>query len=162
MNKVAASTAEAIADIFDGATVMLGGFGLCGIPENLIKALVKKGTRDLTVISNNAGVSDYGIGLLLRTRQVRRMVATYVGENKIFERQFLDGSLEVELCPQGTLAERLRAGGAGIPAFYTPTGYGTKVAEGKETRTIGGRRCAATLPSSRPGRAIAGATSSTE
>ncbi|HUD73211.1 MAG TPA: CoA transferase subunit A [Dongiaceae bacterium] len=141
MNKVVPDADEAIRDIPDGASILMGGFGLCGIPENLIKALVKKGTRDLTVISNNAGVSDYGIGLLLRTRQVRRMVATYVGENDLFEKQFLSGELEVELNPQGTLAERIRAGGAGIPAFYTPTGYGTKVAEGKETRTIGGRRC---------------------
>jgi 3-oxoacid CoA-transferase subunit A len=141
MNKVVRDADEAIRDIPDGATLMVGGFGLCGIPENLIKALVRRGTRDLTVISNNAGVSDYGIGLLLRTRQVRRMIATYVGENDLFEKQFLSGELEVELNPQGTLAERIRAGGAGIPAFYTPTGYGTRVAEGKETRTLGGRRC---------------------
>ncbi len=141
MNKVVRDADEAIRDIPDGASILMGGFGLCGIPENLIKALVTKGTRDLTVISNNAGVSDYGIGLLLKTRQVRRMIATYVGENDLFEKQFLSGELEVELNPQGTLAERIRAGGAGIPAFYTPTGYGTKVAEGKETRTIGGRRC---------------------
>jgi 3-oxoacid CoA-transferase subunit A len=131
----------AIHDVRDGASILMGGFGVCGIPENLIKALVRKGTRDLTVISNNAGVSDFGIGLLLQTRQVRRMIATYVGENELFERQFLSGELEVELVPQGTLAERIRAGGAGIPGFYTPTGYGTKVAEGKETREIGGRLC---------------------
>ena len=141
MNKVVRDADEAIGDLPDGASILMGGFGLCGIPENLIKALVRKGTRDLTVISNNAGVSDYGIGLLLATRQVRRMVATYVGENDLFERQFLSGELEVELNPQGTLAERIRAGGAGIPAFYTPTGFGTKVAEGKETRVINGRRC---------------------
>lgn len=141
MNKVVRDADEAIRDIPDGASILMGGFGLCGIPENLIKALVKKGTRDLTVISNNAGVSDFGIGLLLATRQVRKMIATYVGENDLFEKQFLSGELEVELNPQGTLAERIRAGGAGVPAFYTPTGYGTKVAEGKETRTLGGRRC---------------------
>jgi 3-oxoacid CoA-transferase subunit A len=141
MDKVVRDADEAIRDLPDGASILMGGFGLCGIPENLIKALVRRGTRDLTVISNNAGVSDYGIGLLLRTRQVRRMIATYVGENDLFEKQFLSGELEVELNPQGTLAERIRAGGAGIPAFYTPTGYGTRVAEGKETRTLGGRRC---------------------
>jgi 3-oxoacid CoA-transferase subunit A len=141
MNKVVAEADAAIQDVRDGASILMGGFGVCGIPENLIKALVRKGTRDLTVISNNAGVSDFGIGLLLQTRQVRRMIATYVGENELFERQFLSGELEVELVPQGTLAERIRAGGAGIPAFYTPTGYGTKVAEGKETREIGGRFC---------------------
>jgi 3-oxoacid CoA-transferase subunit A len=141
MNKVARDADDAIRDVKDGSSILMGGFGLCGIPENLIKALVRKGTRDLTVISNNAGVSDYGIGLLLRTRQVRRMVATYVGENDLFEQQFLSGELEVELVPQGTFAERIRAGGAGIPAFFTPTGYGTKVAEGKETREIGGRHC---------------------
>jgi 3-oxoacid CoA-transferase A subunit len=141
MNKVVRDADEAIRDLPDGASILMGGFGLCGIPENLIKALVRRGSRDLTVISNNAGVSDYGIGLLLRTRQVRKMIATYVGENDLFEKQFLSGELEVELNPQGTLAERIRAGGAGIPAFYTPTGYGTRVAEGKETRAIGGRRC---------------------
>jgi 3-oxoacid CoA-transferase subunit A len=141
MNKIVAEADAAIHDVRDGASILMGGFGVCGIPENLIKALVRKGTRGLTVISNNAGVSDFGIGLLLQTRQVRRMIATYVGENELFERQFLSGELEVELVPQGTLAERIRAGGAGIPAFYTPTGYGTKVAEGKETREIGGRFC---------------------
>ena len=140
MNKVYASAAEAVADIPNGATLMAGGFGLCGIPENLIAALVAQGTTGLTVVSNNAGVDDFGLGLLLRTRQIRKMISSYVGENKTFERQFLDGSLEVELCPQGTLAERVRAGGAGIPAFFTPTGVGTLVAEGKEVREIDGRR----------------------
>src|SRR5207237_7891072 len=123
----------------EGATIMMGGFGLCGIPENLIAALHARGTKGLTVISNNAGVDDFGIGLLLRARQVRRMIATYVGENKEFERQFLTGELEVELVPQGTFAERIRAGGAGIGGLFTPTGYGTLVAEGKETRTIDGK-----------------------
>ncbi|MCK6522405.1 CoA transferase subunit A [Myxococcota bacterium] len=140
MNKVYGSAAEAVADIPNGATLMAGGFGLCGIPENLIAALVAQGTSGLTVVSNNAGVDDFGLGLLLRTRQIRKMISSYVGENKTFERQFLDGSLEVELCPQGTLAERVRAGGAGIPAFFTPTGVGTLVAEGKEVREIDGRR----------------------
>jgi 3-oxoacid CoA-transferase subunit A len=130
MNKVCASVDEAVADIPDGATLLAGGFGLCGIPENLIAALVRRGTKDLTVISNNCGVDDFGLGLLLRTRQIRRMVSTYVGENATFERQFLTGELEVELVPQGTFAERIRAGGAGIPAFYTPTGYGTQIADG--------------------------------
>jgi 3-oxoacid CoA-transferase subunit A len=139
MNKVLASAAEAVAAIPEGATIMMGGFGLCGIPENLIAALHARGTRELTVISNNAGVDDFGIGVLLRARQVRRMISTYVGENKEFERQFLTGELEVELVPQGTFAERIRAGGAGIGGFYTPTGYGTLVSEGKETRTIDGR-----------------------
>jgi 3-oxoacid CoA-transferase subunit A len=118
---------------------MMGGFGLCGIPENLIAALHQRGTRNLTVISNNAGVDDFGIGVLMRARQVRKMIATYVGENKEFERQFLTGEVEVELVPQGTFAERIRAGGAGIGGFFTPTGYGTIVADGKETRTIGGK-----------------------
>jgi 3-oxoacid CoA-transferase subunit A len=139
MNKVYASAAEAIADIPDGATLMAGGFGLCGIPENLILALRDKGVRGLTVISNNAGVDDWGLGLLLYTRQIRKMISSYVGENKEFERQYLSGELEVELCPQGTLAERIRAGGAGIPAFFTPTGVGTRVAEGKDTRWFDGR-----------------------
>jgi 3-oxoacid CoA-transferase subunit A len=139
MNKLCASALDAIRDIQDGATLAVGGFGLCGIPENLIAALREKGVKDLTVISNNAGVDDFGLGLLLQTRQVRKMIATYVGENKTFEKQFLDGSLEVELVPQGTFAERIRAGGAGIPAFYTPTGVGTVVADGKETRMIDGR-----------------------
>jgi len=139
MNKVLANAEEAVALIPDGATIMMGGFGLCGIPENLIAALRARGTKGLTVISNNAGVDDFGIGVLLRSRQVRKMISTYVGENKEFERQFLSGELEVELVPQGTFSERIRAGGAGIAGFFTPTGYGTLVAEGKETRTIGGR-----------------------
>ena len=139
MNKVLASAEEAVARIPDGATIMMGGFGLCGIPENLIAALRARGTKGLTVISNNAGVDDFGIGVLLRARQVRKMISTYVGENKEFERQFLSGELEVELVPQGTFAERIRAGGAGIGGFFTPTGYGTLVAEGKETRVIDGK-----------------------
>jgi 3-oxoacid CoA-transferase subunit A len=139
MNKVLASAAEAVASIPDGAAIMMGGFGLCGIPENLIAALHARGTRGLTVISNNAGVDDFGIGILLRARQVRKMIATYVGENKEFERQFLTGELEVELVPQGTFAERIRAGGAGIGGFFTPTGFGTLVSEGKETRVIDGK-----------------------
>src|SRR5436190_3486307 len=139
MNKVLGTAAEAVALVPDGATIMMGGFGLCGIPENLIAALRARGTRDLTVISNNAGVDDFGIGILLRARQVRKMIATYVGENKEFERQFLSGELEVELVPQGTFAERIRAAGAGIGGFFTPTGFGTLVAEGKETRVIGGK-----------------------
>ncbi|HEY7283904.1 MAG TPA: CoA transferase subunit A [Vicinamibacterales bacterium] len=139
MNKVVASAADAVALVPDGATIMMGGFGLCGIPENLIAALHARGTKGLTIVSNNAGVDDFGIGLLLRARQVRRMIATYVGENKEFERQFLTREIEVELVPQGTFAERIRAGGAGIAGFFTPTGFGTLVAEGKETRTIDGR-----------------------
>src|SRR5499433_1048206 len=139
MNKLVAGADEAVAAIPDGATVMMGGFGLCGIPENLIAALHARGTRGLTVVSNNAGVDDFGIGVLLRARQVRKMIATYVGENKEFERQFLSGELDVELVPQGTFAERIRAGGAGIGGFFTPTGFGTLVAEGKETREIAGR-----------------------
>ncbi len=136
----------AVALIPDGATIMMGGFGLCGIPENLIAALHRRGTRDLTVISNNAGIDDFGIGILLQTRQVRKMVATYVGENKEFERQYLTGELEVELVPQGTFAERIRAGGAGIGGFFTPTAYGTMIAEGKETREIDGRHYVLELP----------------
>ncbi|OLD66105.1 MAG: succinyl-CoA--3-ketoacid-CoA transferase [Acidobacteria bacterium 13_1_40CM_2_68_10] len=139
MNKVVRDADEAIRDIPDGATLMVGGFGLCGIPENLIKALQRKGTKDLTVMSNNAGTSDYGLGLLLRTRQIRKMISTYVGENDLFEQQFLKGELQVELVPQGTFAERIRAGGAGVAAFFTPTGYGTVVADGKETRRFGDR-----------------------
>jgi 3-oxoacid CoA-transferase subunit A len=139
MNKVLGSADQAVALIPDGAIIMMGGFGLCGIPENLIAALRARGTRDLTVVSNNAGVDDFGIGVLLRSRQVRKMISTYVGENKEFERQFLTGELEVELVPQGTFAERIRAGGAGIGGFFTPTGYGTLIAEGKETRLIEGR-----------------------
>ena len=138
MNKVLSSAADAVAGIPDGAAIMMGGFGLCGIPETLIAALHARGTKNLTVISNNAGVDDFGIGVLLRARQVRKMIATYVGENKEFERQFLSGELDVELVPQGTFAERIRAGGAGIGGFFTPTGYGTLVAEGKETRDIDG------------------------
>ena len=141
MNKVVRDADEAIRDVGDGASILMGGFGLCGIPEHLIQALVRKGPRNLTVISNNAGVGDFGIGLLLQRRQVRKMVSTYVGENELFEQQFLSGELEVELVPQGTFAERIRAGGAGIPAFFTPTGFGTMVAEGKETRASGGRPC---------------------
>jgi len=139
VNKVLASAAEAVERIPDGATIMMGGFGLCGIPETLIYALRARGTGNLTVVSNNAGVDDFGIGVLLRARQVRKMISTYVGENKEFERQFLSGELEVELVPQGTFAERIRAGGAGIAGFFTPTGYGTLVAEGKETRVIDGK-----------------------
>jgi len=130
MNKVVSSADEAVADVADGASVMSGGFGLCGNPENLISALHRKGVKDLTLISNNCGTTDLGLGILLQARQVRRIVASYVGENKEFERQYLSGELEVELTPQGTLAERIRAGGAGIPAFYTPTGAGTAVSEG--------------------------------
>jgi 3-oxoacid CoA-transferase subunit A len=139
MEKVYRSADEAVADIPEGATLMAGGFGLCGIPENLILALRARGVRGLTVISNNCGVDDFGMGLLLQTRQIRKMISSYVGENKEFERQFLSGELEVELCPQGTLAERIRAGGAGIPAFFTATGYGTVVAEGKDIRWFDGR-----------------------
>src|SRR6059036_2046639 len=139
IDKVVASAEEAVRDIADGATLVVGGFGLCGIPENLINALVEKGVKDLTCVSNNAGVDDWGLGLLLQTRQIRKMVPSYVGENAEFERQFLAGELEVEFCPQGTLAERMRAGGAGIPAFFTPAGYGTVVAEGKESREFDGR-----------------------
>jgi len=140
MNKVFPSAAAAVADIPDGAMLLAGGFGLCGIPENLIAALKAQGTRGLTVVSNNAGVDDFGLGLLLQSRQIAKMISSYVGENKEFERQYLSGELAVELCPQGTLAERIRAGGAGIPAFYTPTGVGTLVAEGKEVREFDGRR----------------------
>ncbi len=146
MNKVLASAEEAAALVPDGATIMMGGFGLCGIPENLIKALHARGTRNLTIISNNAGVDDFGIGILLRARQVRKMIASYVGENKEFERQFLSGELEVELVPQGTLAERIRAGGAGVGAFFTPTAYGTLAAEGKETRIIDGKPYVLEMP----------------
>ncbi|MBS1555877.1 MAG: CoA transferase subunit A [Bacteroidetes bacterium] len=129
----------AVNDIPDNATLMLGGFGLCGIPENCIAALLRKGVKGLTCISNNAGVDDFGIGLLLKTRQVKKMISSYVGENAEFERQLLSGELEVELIPQGTLAERVRAGGAGIPAFFTPAGVGTEVAQGKETRVFEGK-----------------------
>src|SRR5438874_12519366 len=139
MNKVVANADEAIKDIPDGAVLMLGGFGLCGIPENCIAALVRKGVTDLTCISNNAGVDDFGIGLLLQKKQVKKMISSYVGENAEFERQLLSGELQVELIPQGTLAERCRAGGAGIPAFFTPAGVGTEVAAGKETRNFDGK-----------------------
>lgn len=139
IDKVVRNEDDALRDVFDGATIMMGGFGLCGIPENCIQALLRKGTRDLTFISNNAGVDDFGIGLLLKTRQVRKMISSYVGENAEFERQLLTGELQVELIPQGTLAERIRAGGAGIPAFFTPAGYGTEVAEGKEVREFNGK-----------------------
>jgi 3-oxoacid CoA-transferase subunit A len=139
MDKRIASADAAIVNLRDGMTILMGGFGLCGIPENLIAAVRGKGTKDLTVVSNNAGVDDFGIGLLLQNRQVKKMISTYVGENKLFEQLVLSGELQVELNPQGTLAERLRAGGAGIPAFYTPTGYGTMVADGKETREFDGR-----------------------
>ncbi len=139
MDKVVANADEAIAKLSDGVMIMMGGFGLCGIPENLIAAVRRKGTKNLTVVSNNAGVNDFGIGILLETRQVKKMISTYVGENKLFEQQVLSGELEVELNPQGTLAERIRAGGAGIGGFYTPTGYGTVIAEGKETREMDGK-----------------------
>ena len=139
MNKVLQSAEAAVALIPDGASILMGGFGLCGIPENLIRALHERGTKNLTVISNNAGVDDFGIGVLLQTRQVKKMIATYVGENREFERQYLAGELEVELVPQGTFAERIRAAGAGIGGFFTPTAYGTIVGEGKETRVIDGK-----------------------
>lgn len=139
MNKVFENAEQAIAGVKDGMTLMLGGFGLCGIPENSIAALVKSGAKGLSCISNNAGVDDFGIGLMLQQRQVKKMISSYVGENAEFERQLLSGELEVELIPQGSLAERCRAGGAGIPAFFTPAGYGTEVAEGKETREYNGK-----------------------
>jgi 3-oxoacid CoA-transferase subunit A len=139
MDKTVASADEALADLPGGATLMAGGFGLCGIPENLIHAIARKGTRGLTIISNNCGIDGKGLGLLLAAGQVKKMISSYVGENKTFERLYLDGKLEVELTPQGTLAERIRAGGAGIPAFFTATGVGTVVAEGKETREFDGR-----------------------
>lgn len=140
------SARDAVAQIPDGATVMVGGFGVCGNPENLLAALHTQGTRGLTVVSNNAGIDDFGLGRLLKARQIRKMIATYVGENREFERQFLAGELEVELVPQGTFSERIRAGGAGIGGFFTPTGYGTLVAEGKETRVIDGRPYVLELP----------------
>jgi 3-oxoacid CoA-transferase subunit A len=139
MHKVVASAEEAIQDVFDGATVMVGGFGLCGMPENLIRALSRKGVKNLTTISNNVGIDDVGMGLLLANSQIRRHIGTYVGENKLLEQMVLNGTLHLELVPQGTFAERIRAGGAGIPAFFTPTGVGTVVAEGKETREFDGR-----------------------
>ena len=139
MDKRVASADAAIAKIRDGAMILLGGFGLCGIPENLIAALQRKGSKDLTLVSNNAGIDNFGIGLLLQTKQVKKMIASYVGENKTFEQLALKKEIDVELNPQGTLAERIRCGGAGIPAFYTPTGYGTMAAEGKEVRDFNGR-----------------------
>jgi 3-oxoacid CoA-transferase subunit A len=139
MDKRVANADLAIAAIKDGVTILLGGFGLCGIPENLIAALQRKGSKDLTLVSNNAGIDDFGIGVLLQTKQVKKMIASYVGENKTFEQLALKKELEVELNPQGTLAERIRAGGAGIPAFFTPTGYGTLAAEGREVRDFSGR-----------------------
>jgi 3-oxoacid CoA-transferase subunit A len=138
--KLVASAGEAVRDVADGMTLVVGGFGLCGIPEAAIAALRERGVRDLTVVSNNCGVDDFGLGLLLANRQIKKMVSSYVGENRVFEAQFLSGELEVELVPQGTLAERMRAGGAGIPAFYVPAGVGTPVAEGKEEREIDGER----------------------
>ena len=140
MNKVFATADEAIQDIPDGATLMLGGFGLCGIPENCINALIRKGVKDLTCISNNAGVDDFGLGLLLQTRQIKKMMSSYVGENEEFERQLLKGELEVDLIPQGTLATRIQMAAMGIPAFYTPAGYGTEVAAGKEVREFCGKK----------------------
>jgi 3-oxoacid CoA-transferase subunit A len=139
MNKAVASAEEAIADVFDGATIMVGGFGLCGMPENLIRALAKKGTKNLTTISNNVGVDGLGMGLLLANGQIRRHIGTYVGENKLLEQMVLQGTVQLDLVPQGTFSERIRAGGAGIAAFYTPTGVGTVVAENKETREFDGR-----------------------
>jgi 3-oxoacid CoA-transferase subunit A len=141
MRKVYASAVEALAGLLkDGMTIMSGGFGLCGIPETLIEAVKASGVRDLTVISNNAGVDGYGLGVLLETRQIRKMISSYVGENKLFAQQFLSGELELEFNPQGTLAERIRAGGAGVPAFFTKTGFGTVIAEGKETREFDGEQ----------------------
>jgi 3-oxoacid CoA-transferase subunit A len=139
VDKRISSADAAIENLQDGATILMGGFGLCGIPENLIAAVRRKGVKDLTIVSNNAGIDNFGIGLLLQNRQVKKMVSTYVGENKLFEQLVTSGELQLELNPQGTFAERIRAGGAGIPAFYTPTGYGTMVAEGKETREFDGR-----------------------
>jgi 3-oxoacid CoA-transferase subunit A len=139
MNKVFASADEAVADIQDGATIMVGGFGLCGIPENLIRALVQKGVKNLNTISNNVGVDEFGLGLMLYAGQIRSHKGSYVGENRLLEEMVLTGKIDLELIPQGTFAERIRAGGAGIPAFYTPAGYGTVVAEGKETREFDGR-----------------------
>ncbi len=140
MNKVIAGADIAVQDISNGATVMLGGFGLCGIPENCIKALVKSGVNQLTCISNNAGVDDFGLGLLLKTRQIKKMMSSYVGENEEFERQLLHGELEVDLIPQGTLATRIQMAGMGIPAFFTPAGYGTEIATGKEVREFNGKK----------------------
>ncbi len=139
MKKVVANADEAIRDVPDGSTIMIGGFGLCGIPENLIRALARKGTKNLTTISNNVGVDGYGMGLLLSAGQIRRHIGSYVGENKLLEQMVLEKTIDLELTPQGTFSERIRAGGAGIPAFYTPTGFGTMVAENKETRDFDGR-----------------------
>jgi 3-oxoacid CoA-transferase subunit A len=139
MHKVVVNAEEAIHDVFDGATIMVGGFGLCGIPENLIRALVRKGVKDLTTISNNAGVDGFGMGLLLANGQIKRHIGTYVGENKLLEQMVLDGRVQLDLVPQGTFSERIRAAGAGIPAFFTPTGVGTVVAESKEAREFDGR-----------------------
>src|SRR5713101_2328841 len=141
MHKVVASAEEAIQDVFDGATIMVGGFGLCGNPENLIRALAQKGVKNLTTISNNAGVDGFGVGLLLANGQIRTHIGTYVGENKLLEQMVLNGTVQLELVPQGTFSERIRAGGAGIPAFFTPTGFGTIVGENKETREFDGRMC---------------------
>jgi 3-oxoacid CoA-transferase A subunit len=141
MHKVFADAQAALHDVGDGAVILSGGFGLSGNPENCIRELARRNVRGLTIVSNNCGTTDKGLGVLLAKGQVKKMVSSYVGENKIFEKQFLSGELEVELCPQGTLAERIRAGGAGIEAFFTPTGYGTQIAEGKETREINGKRC---------------------
>jgi 3-oxoacid CoA-transferase subunit A len=140
MQKVVRDADAAVESVHDGATIMMGGFGVCGVPEHLIAALHRKGVRDLTVVSNNAGTDDHGVGVLLKARQIRKMISTYVGENKEFERQYLQREIEVELVPQGTFSERIRAGGAGIAAFFTPTGVGTVVAEGKEVREFDGRR----------------------
>lgn len=139
MNKVFNNADEAIHDMYDGATIMLGGFGLCGIPENCIASLVRKGTKNLTCISNNAGIDDFGLGMLLHTRQIKKMMSSYVGENAEFERQLLQGELEVDLIPQGTLATRIQMAGMGIPAFYTPAGYGTEIAAGKEVKEFNGK-----------------------
>ena len=144
--KIFATADAAVADVPDGATLVVGGFGLCGNPENLIAAVHRKGIRQLTIVSNNCGTTDQGLGILLQAHQIRKMVSSYVGENKVFEQQYLSGELEVDLVPQGTLAERCRAGAAGIGGFYTPTGVGTQVAEGKETRTFGGREYLLELP----------------
>jgi 3-oxoacid CoA-transferase subunit A len=140
MDKRVANADAAVEKLFDGATILVGGFGTCGIPENLIAAVHRRGTKDLTCASNNAGTMDTGLGLLLQSHQIKKMIASYVGENKLFEQQVLSGEIEIELNPQGTLAERIRAGGAGIPAFFTPTGVGTMIAEGKEVREFGGRK----------------------
>ncbi|MEZ4359581.1 MAG: CoA transferase subunit A [Kofleriaceae bacterium] len=141
MNKVYPDAAAALHDVTDGAVILSGGFGLSGNPEHCIRELARRKVQNLTIVSNNCGTTDKGLGVLLAQGQVKKMISSYVGENKVFEKLFLSGQLEVELCPQGTLAERLRAGGAGIPAFFTPTGFGTKIAEGKETRVIDGRSC---------------------